>query len=182
MPRQKRIWVEDHHYHVISRGTHRDNIFRDAADFTRYLNILGFSLNYFTQTPYELNCYCLMDNHIHLLIKCSTQDLGPLMSKINWHYAMHFNRKYNYTGHLFEERFFSELISNEGQLLRTSRYIHLNPVRAGMVASAEDYKYSSYRSFIGLEQHPLIQSHAILQYFSDQPHQNYQDFVYGDSR
>lgn len=180
MPRQSRVWLEHCYYHIISRGNHRNDIFRDAADFGTYLDLLKFSLTYFEKTPYELNCYCLMDNHVHLLVKCSTQAPGYFMSKVNWHYARYFNKKYDYMGHLFQERYFSELISNEGQLLRTSRYIHLNPVRAGMVPSPDVYVYSSYRNFIGLETHPIIQSHSILQYFTEHPHEKYRDFVMRD--
>lgn len=87
------------------------------------------------------------------------------MKKINMNYAIYFNKKYNYIGHLFQDRFFSELIENSSQILTTSRYIHLNPVMANMVKLPEDYMYSSYRAFIGLEECEFINKNKILCYF-----------------
>lgn len=177
MSRKNREWCEHSYYHITSRGNHRDDIFRDESDFKMYLKLLRFSLNYFEQSPYQLLCYCLMDNHVHLLIKCSTKAPGYLMSKINWQYARYFNKKYNYIGHLFQERYFSGPVSNDIQLLKASRYIHLNPVRAGIVSLPEAYVYSSYRSFIGLEKQIYTQHDTILNYFDSNAHEEYHEFV-----
>ncbi|KRU30089.1 transposase [Clostridium sporogenes] len=93
-------------------------------------------------------------------------------------YAKYFNKKYNYCSHLYEKRYFSELIETDSQLLDVSRYIHLNPVRANMVDKAEDYKWSSYAMFIKKQNEKLINSNKILSYFKERNKRElYKDFV-----
>ncbi|MGL5676627.1 MAG: transposase [Cellulosilyticaceae bacterium] len=140
MSRKKREWYEYAYYHITCRGNHRNDIFRDEGDFGMYIDLLCFHLKQFETTPYEVVCYCLMDNHVHLLMRMSTKPLSLLMQRLNCSYVRYFNKKYNYVGHLFQERFFAELIETDQQLLEVSRYIHLNPVKAQMVTTPGDYE------------------------------------------
>lgn len=98
------------------------------------------TLDYYINDKYEIISYCLMDNHIHILIKAEEKPLGQFIGRMNSKYAKYYNKKYNYIGHLFQDRYFSELIESYAQMLETSRYIHLNPVRAKMVEMRENYE------------------------------------------
>lgn len=177
MARKKREWYENAYYHITCRGNHRNDIFRDNEDFTSYIHIIELALLYFESTPYYVASYCLMNNHVHLLIKTTTQPLGPFMKRINMLYAIYFNKKYNYIGHLFQDRFFSEMIANDVQMIETSRYIHLNPVRARMVIVPEAYDWSSYKTLIGKNKSSIVTPSIILEYFKPDPHTSYHDFV-----
>ena len=105
-------------------------------------------LKLYESDNYKLISYCLMSNHVHLLLKTGTKDPSFFMRRINSMYARYFNSKYQYIGHLFQGRYFSNLINNVIELLEVSRYIHLNPVRAKMVDSPEKYMWSSYNKII----------------------------------
>ena len=119
-----------------------------------------------------------MDNHVHLLIQTSTQELGPLMKKINMNYAIYFNRKNNYVGYLHQDRYHADPIEDSSHLITVSRYIHLNPVAANMVELPEEYNYSSYRSFLNMETSGLVRKERILSYFGDDcAPVRYQEFV-----
>lgn len=178
MARKLREWYPNTCYHITSRGNRRSDIFKDEADFGVYLNIISLAIQSFEETPYELVCYCLMDNHVHLLIQTSTSPLGPLMKKINMNYAIYFNKKYNYIGHLHQGRFYSDLIENSSQLLTASRYIHLNPVAANMVELPQEYIYSSYRAFIDMDTCELVNKERVLSHFKeDCAPVLYQEFV-----
>ena len=133
MPTQKRTWYPGACYHVTARGNHRNDIFKDEEDFLHYLMLMNEALNYYKYNNYEIICYCLMDNHVHLLLKTEDEPIGQFMCRLNSKYAKFYNKKYNYIGHLFQDRYHSEIIENDQQMLETSRYIHLNPIRAKMV-------------------------------------------------
>lgn len=160
-----RQWYEGAIYHVTVRGNRRDDIFRDKEDFKYYLNIIEEALLYYIQFNYKIICYCLMDNHVHLMIKTDIEPLGKLMGRISASYTRYFNKKYNYIGHLFQDRYFSELIKSDKQMLETSRYIHLNPVKAKMVETAGAYIWSSYNIIIGNKKEKIIDERYILNYF-----------------
>jgi putative transposase len=161
----KRKWHKGAVYHVTVRGNRRNDIFRDKEDFEYYLNTIEESLFYYIQFNYKIICYCLMDNHVHLMIKTDIEPLGKLMGRISASYTRNFNKKYNYIGHLFQDRYFSELIKSDEQMLETSRYVHLNPVRANMVEKAGEYIWSSYNIIIGNKKEKIIDSSLILNYF-----------------
>ena len=101
----------------------------------------------------------------HLMIKTGIEPLGKLMGRISASYTRYFNKKYNYIGHLFQDRYFSELIKSDEQMLETSRYVHLNPVRANMIEKAGEYIWSSYNIIIGNKKEKIIDSSLILNYF-----------------
>ncbi|WP_253198504.1 transposase [Clostridium gasigenes] len=133
MTTPKREWYEGASYHITARGNHRNDIFIDEEDFKYYLKIIEEALLYYTNYNYGVIAYCLMDNHVHLMIKTDCMPPGKLISRINSIYTKYFNKKNNYIGHLFQDRYHSEIIADDKQMLETSRYVHLNPVKAKMV-------------------------------------------------
>lgn len=174
----KRIWYPGTSFHVTTRGNHKEDIFRDSKDYKVFLNIIKEALKFYEENNYELICYCLMTNHIHLLIKTDDKEIGHLMRRINSFYARYFNNKYNYEGHLFQRRYHGKLIKDDAQMLATSRYIHLNPVRAKIVEMPERYQWSSYGMYIGKRKERLISSDNILFYFKDDNKRKlYKEFV-----
>lgn len=130
-------------YHVIQRGIDRMVIFRDDDDRQMFLNLLRLQVC----ESFKIYCYCLMDNHIHLLVK--SDRLSFHIHHIASIYAMWFNHKYNRRGYLFQDRFKSEVIEDEGYLLRCFRYILRNPVKAGICEKIEIYGWSSYHLCFG---------------------------------
>ncbi|WP_433745039.1 transposase [Falsibacillus pallidus] len=144
MSRKKRLWLPDHFYHVVSRGNRRDPLFQDDRDFRAFFyNMKELS----EKSPFEISSYCFMTNHYHLQIRSPEVQLSQIMSRLNKGYANYYNTRYNLCGHVFEKRFHAEPISNPYGNFVVSHYIHMNPVRANMVESPEDYPWSSYRYF-----------------------------------
>jgi putative transposase len=178
MATKKREWYPGCTYHITNRGNHRNDTFRDDGDFGMYLLILKDCLKYYEFYKYELICYCLMTNHVHLLMKANERGVTDFMRRLNSMYATYFNKKYNYVGHLYQDKYFADVIEDDKQMLEASRYIHLNPVRAKMVEIPEDYKNSSYSMYIGLEEEKIITSSRVLNYFvEDRKRELYKEFV-----
>ena len=146
MGRTPRIEFPGAVYHITSRGNERKNIFRDKYDFFKFLEILE---DYHERFGIVVYCYVLMNNHYHLLMETPYGDLQKVMHGINNAYTHYFNYRYERIGHLFQGRYKSIVVEKDTYLLQLSRYIHLNPVRAQMVERPEDYRWSSYRGFIG---------------------------------
>lgn len=145
MPRTRREKCSNSIYHICIRGNNRQEIFLDDQDRTEYLNRIK---RYTQKYRVWILGYCLMSNHVHLLIYDNNQDISKFMQGVSLSYAIYFNRKYNRIGHLFQERFNSIIVKNENYFLYVSRYIHLNPVKAGIVSRARLYKWSSYRAYM----------------------------------
>ena len=143
MPRQARALSESGYYHVINRGIGKQILFEDADDFQRFLDTLK---RYIEEEHFELISYCLMENHFHLLVHTETE-LDRIMKRICCSYAYYYNEKYGRTGHLFQDRFRSEAIKDDKQLLATVRYIHNNPQKAG-ICRREEYTWSSWREYV----------------------------------
>ncbi len=143
MPRQARAISESGYYHVISRGVNKEVIFRDDRDYLKYL---GFLRQYSEESGISIVAYCLMNNHVHLLIRDQEGELSVFMKRIGISYAQYFNTRYERTGHLFQGRFKSQNVEDEDYLLTVYRYILLNPEKAG-IASAEKYPWSSYHDY-----------------------------------
>lgn len=140
MSRAKRARCQAKTYHVMMRGNERRAIFLDDEDYGRFLHILRSKG---AGQDYLLYAYCLMGNHVHLLLREQTAELSELMKKVNGAYVYYFNQKYHRMGHLFQDRFKSEAIETDARFLAVVRYIHNNPVTAGLVEKAEQYKWSS---------------------------------------
>jgi len=164
-------------FHITARGNHRNDIFRDEEDFQVYCSFLESAIDHF-KGEFQIYCYCLMNNHIHILIKTEDIHIGNFMARVHSIYTRYFNTKYKYIGHLYQDRYHTEIIANDAQMLTTSRYIHLNPVRANMVNRPEEYKWSSYSIFIGLIEERFTVSQNILSYFKRDNNKNlYRRFV-----
>ena len=132
-------------YHVVARGAGRQIIFEDDADRGRFLAALDRLLGDF---PVELYAWCLMPNHVHLLLHAPLEVLSALMRRLLGSYALYFNAKSGRVGHLFQERFSSEPVDDDAYLLTVIRYIHQNPARAG-ISSVSSWPWSSYREYLG---------------------------------
>lgn len=157
MPRGPRIQFPGGVYHVICRGNNRERIFRDDSDRGRYLRLLR---DYRDRWNIVIHAYVLMPNHAHLLIETPARPLGEFMRGLNTAYTMGFNRRHGRVGHVFQGRYKSHLVEKDAYLLELTRYIHLNPVRAGLVDRPERYPWSSYREYIGGAGEPLVSSPA----------------------
>ena len=142
MARKNRIWIEGLYYHVVSRGVRQEPIFREQKDYSTFLYIL--TQLYQEKIPFELPSYCLMNNHFHLLIRTKTLSISRFMYCLNKRYATYFNNKYNFSGGVFEKRFFASPIYTTESFLNVSRYIHLNPLKAKLVKRPEHYPWNSY--------------------------------------
>lgn len=145
MPRTIRKKSHSNIYHVILRSVNRQQIFYDAEDYQRFLNLL---VRFRTQCGYKLHAYCLMGNHIHLLMQTQDEDLSLIFRRIGASYVYWYNAKYNRTGHLFQDRYKSEPVDSERYYLTVLRYIIRNPVKAGICIRPEDYEYSSGKEYI----------------------------------
>lgn len=145
MARQLRIEYAGAFYHITSRGNERRQIFGGDADREEFKLILQRTKERYA---YLLHAYVLMDNHYHLLVETPHANIKQAMQNINTSYTVYANRKHMRVGHLFQGRYKAFIIDKENYLLELSRYIHLNPVRAGMVEMPEDYLWSSYRDYL----------------------------------
>ena len=166
MPRESRRKSPSGIYHVMMRGVNREPIFHDDEDRCHFLNLLIH-----TRLPdaFDLYAYCLMVNHIHLLIRERSDDISRTMKRINSRYVSWFNAKYDRIGPLFQGRFKSLNIEDDCYLLSVLRYIHLNPVKANLVESPEDYVWSSCRKYYAAaeERSDLLNLRFILDMFDE---------------
>lgn len=168
MPRTPRKASISQIYHVMVRGVNREVIFRENRDYRKFLSILSQIKQ---AKSFQLYAYCLMNNHVHLLIQESQAPLSASMHKINARYASWFNSKYERVGHLFQNRFLSEVIETTSYLLNVLRYIHLNPVKAGLVIHPEDFLWSSCHKYYQpcSFRRPLVDTEYLLGFFSPKP-------------
>ena len=144
MARTPRKRSESDIYHVMNRGVGHCIIFEDDRDRRQFLSILAQALKKYDAL---LHAWCLMDNHYHLLLKVSFDDLPHLMHSVNLRYAQYFNRRYGRDGWLFGAPYKSEPITSDEHFLTVLRYIHRNPEKAG-IAKTCDYRWSSYREYV----------------------------------
>jgi REP element-mobilizing transposase RayT len=128
----------------MSRGNRKKNIFEDVEDYVRFLDMVQDAQEMYGFTVHAI---CLMTNHFHIEIETSEVALSRIMQRIKSLYAEDFNYRHHYSGHLFEGRYNACLILNDRYFLEVSRYIHLNPVKAGMVREPAAYEYSSYGAY-----------------------------------
>lgn len=163
MARKPRIEYSGAFYHVITRGNRKETIFFDAEDREKFLDKL---LEYKKRYNFILYAYTLMNNHIHLLIETEETPLSKIMQGLLQSHAQWHNRKYKTVGHLFQGRYKAILCDRDEYLLVLVRYIHLNPVRAGIVKDPADYRWSSHRVYLGLEYSRLIDTEFVLSQFS----------------
>jgi len=145
MARRPRIFASQVLYHVIIRGNHRKATFRTPADYQAYLERLA---RYLPQCQVRLWAYCLMPNHVHLLVETGTQPLSAFMQRLQQSYTQYFNRTHRKVGHLFQGRYKAIICEQDSYLLPLIRYLHLNPVRAKLVKQPEAYPYSGHTAYL----------------------------------
>jgi len=153
MARLARVVIPGLPHHLTQRGNRRGDIFFSAKDRRKFLSLLSESIR---SGDVRVWAYCLMSNHIHLVLVPSTEDsLGLSMRRINSLYATYLNREQGWSGHVWENRFFSTPL-DEAHSWTAVRYVERNPVRAGLAKNAEDYPWSSARTHCGLARDPIV--------------------------
>lgn len=150
MPRGPRKKSNSGIYHVMLRGINRQIIFESDGD--RY-TFLAKIKSFIDEDKFVLYGYCLMDNHVHLLVQELEDDISTAIKRISASYVLWYNKKYDRCGHLFQERFKSEPVETDSYLLTVLRYIHKNPIEAGICKDMVDYRWISYKEYI---QEPII--------------------------
>ena len=178
-----KIYGEDSYYHIYNRGVEKRNIFLDEMDFAVFLSYLKFYLspvidddrnifpsrrlkNYYGDV--EMICYCLMQNHFHLLIKqFSRMAMSNFMRSLSTRYSTYFNRKYHREGFLFQGRYKAVQVHSEQQLVYLSRYIHRNPATSRTVLEVlESYRYSSLAVYLGRMKQSWVKHEVVTSLFS----------------
>ncbi len=167
MPRPRRPQVSNGVYHVVVRGNNKQKIFLEKDDYKIYLRYLEECKE---KHLFKLFLYVLMPNHVHLLLRTSEEEdlsVSRIMHFLNSRYSKYFNKRHERSGHLLQGRFFSELIEEDAHLVELTRYIHLNPVRAGLAKNAGDYPFSSFHFYTDKEQlnRELVDCDEILKWF-----------------
>jgi REP-associated tyrosine transposase len=140
-------------HHVMSRGNDKREMFIDDVDYARYLELLERSARRFSV---QVDGYCLMRTHVHLLLRPTLHPLSRLMQHVNSAYCGWFNRRHGRVGHVLQGRYKAQIVEGGPSSLRVLRYVMLNPVTAGMVPRAEDWPWSSFRHTAGLESTPTF--------------------------
>lgn len=158
------------------RGANKQEIFHDDEDRLRLLTTIK---RFKKKAHFEAYGWCLMGNHVHLLVKEGAETISETMRRIGVSYVGYYNQKYLTTGHLFQDRFNSETVDSEGYLKTVIRYIHQNPVKAGLVKKPAEWKWSSCSGYYGLTSIPtgLLDNKFILGLFSDSVHEAIGRFI-----
>ena len=177
MARKARAEVDGGLYHIVTRGNNRQQIFNSPGDYEKFLSLLTIQK---TKVPFFLYAYCLMSNHVHLLIERQASEVGRIMHRLLTGYAQYYNRRYRRVGHLLQGRHKAILCQSDRYLSELVRYIHLNPVRARMVNQPEDYEYSSHGAYLGMEPTGIVDVDPVLRHFAakkDVARMRYRQFV-----
>ena len=148
-------------YHVMMRGIDKRNIFLLEADYEKFLYYIEKAKK---KSDFSLLAYCFMTNHVHLLIKEGLEEIGDTIKRISVGYAQYHNRRYGRTGHLFQNRYQSEVVNDDKYLLVVLLYIHQNPLKAKIVNTIYDYKWSSYTDYIH-HKSSLVDTDIVMNYF-----------------
>jgi putative transposase len=174
MGRKRRSWFPGAKYHITSRGNRKSTLFYDDEDRMKYLSFLQETMVRF---PFTLHAFCLMTNHTHLQIETSDTSPTIIMSHLNTKFAKYFNKKYAFTGHVFEKRYGAELLDSLDYEFDVSKYIHLNPLKGGLVAALEDYPWSSYHAYVNGEATQLVDTKHLLSYFPAPASKHYEEYI-----
>lgn len=151
MARPLRIAYPSAFYHITSRGNEQKDVFKSRKDREKFLDYLASATERYSAV---IHVWCLMNNHYHLLLETPEANLSQIMRHINGAYTTYFNVKRKRSGHLFQGRYKAILVEADEYAVELSRYIHLNPVKVGIVATPEAYEWSSYRYYIGMAEAP----------------------------
>lgn len=162
MARKPRVHFPGALYHVMLRGNGGQDIFFEDADRYRFYLLLQEGVERY---GHRIHAFCLMSNHVHLAIQVGAVSLSRIMQNIGFRYTRWINWRRNISGHLFQGRFKAVLVDADSYLAELTRYIHLNPVRAGMVKSPEEYPWSGHRAYLGSEEIPWLTTDWVLAQF-----------------
>jgi REP element-mobilizing transposase RayT len=172
MARRPRVFAPGLLYHVIVRGNQRRQTFRHEQDYRAYLERLE---KYRAKYQVRIYAYCLMPNHVHLLLETGSVPLAKFMQGLQQSYTQYFNRQYRKVGHLFQGRYQAIICDKDKYLLALIRYIHLNPIRARLARRPEGYSYSGHTSYLMHGTAKIIESRPILKLLGGQ--KRYERFV-----
>ena len=181
MGRKPRLHIEGGLYHIIARGNNRKEIFKEEEDYADFLKILQALKQ---KTSFKLFGYCLMPNHFHLLMEVGRTSTSVVMQRLLTSYTKHYNKKYKKIGHLFQGRCKSIICEKDNYLLELVRYIHLNPLRAGLVRRPLDWEWSGHKEILS-DNCRLIDNKEVLGMLGNDPRQavkNYAEFVRDGSK
>ncbi|MFS0575953.1 transposase [Sporosarcina sp. 179-K 3D1 HS] len=177
MARKRRRWNPERFDHVVMRGNNRQDIFHDRGDISSFFRAMHYT---YSKYPFTILAYCIMTNHYHLLIRSPEVPLGQVMGYLNRRYSDAYKKKYNYSGHLYESRYFSEMASSPRSLLLVSRYIHRNPIntKIPMVKKMEDYLDSSFYLYKNEKEspYPYLDLELLPSFLSEATKQNRQAY------
>ncbi len=154
MPRPPRLLLSKSFYHVMARGNNRMPIFRDGQDYARYLSLIE---RFKVGCSFDLFHYCLMPNHLHLLVQTkSAHDFATFMKQVSLAYYHYFRKKYGWVGHFWQGRYKSQPVGKDDYFVQCGKYIELNPVRAGLVAEPYLWLWSSYHYYVKGQNNSLL--------------------------
>ena len=182
MPARPQIFIPNGHYHIYNRGHNKNPIFLQTKDYQRYLKRLE---EYLKKHEVTLLCYCLMPNHVHLLMRQNGDEpIERFIHRLHTAYTMYFNIKYERIGAVFQGRFKAKLIETDEYLIHVSRYIHLNPLEIlhvqGPALKLDKYPWSSLKEYQN-SAYKICDTYIVLGYFEGSkqslPEQKYQKFV-----
>jgi putative transposase len=162
VPRKPRADVEDAIHHVYARGNDRQCIYRDDVDRTTYLRMLGRVV---IRQNWRCLAYCLMNNHVHLLLETPEPNLGAGMQRLHGRYAQTFNERHGHCGHVFQGRYGSVRITSDEQLWTVAAYIARNPVESGLCERSEHWPWSSHAAVLGRPSPHWLDVERLLWYF-----------------
>jgi putative transposase len=163
VPRKPRAEVEAGLFHVFARGNDKRVIYRDDRDRRTYLQLLQSTVTHFR---WRLLAYCLMDNHVHLLLETREANLGDGMRRLHGSYAQRFHARHGSSGHLFQGRYGSVRITTDEQLWTVAVYIAMNPVEAGLCLRADDWAWSSHSMVLSGSAPDWIDVPHLLEHFA----------------
>jgi len=175
MPRRDLTFQPDHCYHLYNRGNDRQSIFFERENYLHFLRLVRQHL---IEQTLDVLAYCLMPNHYHLLVRCKTDDVSGSMQRLSVAYTKAMNRRYNRVGSLFQGQFQAIAVETDEYLYHLVRYIHLNPVKAGLVKHLKDWEFSSYQEYAGLRAGTLPKLNIVQQQFPTEA--AYQAFLHPD--
>jgi putative transposase len=179
MPRSPRVELADSINHVTARGVGRQAMFRDDMDRRRYLHMFA---RVSRRKCWRSLSYCLMDNHVHLLVETPQPNLSAGMQQFHGEYAQTFNRRHKRSGHLFEDRFHNDIVLDDPHLWNVLRYIANNPVEAGLCSSPERWPWSSHAAILAGEAPSWLDEPRLFAFVGadgGNPRRRYADLVKG---
>jgi len=177
LARPLRIEYPGAFYHAMSRGNEQKDIFKSTSDREKFLTYLASAAERYNAV---FHAYCLMSNHYHLMVETPLGNLSQIMKHINSSYTTYFNIKHNRVGHLLQGRYKAILVEADAYAAELSRYIHLNPVRAGKALSPIEYRWSSFRYYMEGSEPSWLSTGFVLGYFGEddgERRRNYRDYI-----